>query len=103
MDEKALVTLVAGFVGGFVMTWFRGYSWFGDGVTSAVALAAGTLCAWLLGAHTPLEWTVGIMSHTLTVFGAVHVGGNVAKMRAQTNLPATVIPQFNELSNNGNK
>lgn len=99
MDERAVVTLVATFIGGFGMTWLRGYRWFGDTATSVAALLGGVVCTWLIGAQTPIAWAVGIMTHTTTVFGAVHVGGLAAKARAATNLPAAVIPQFNEISN----
>lgn len=98
MDDKAVVTLVSSFIGGFAMTWLRGYRWFGDGATSALALAGGAVCAWMLGAHTPIQWGLGIMEHTLTVFGAVHVGGMTANVRAATSLPAAAMPKFNELS-----
>jgi hypothetical protein len=98
ISNDAVIALVCSFVGGFLMTWFRGYSWFGEGVTYVVAILGGATVTLLLGATTGLDWTIGIMQHTLTVFGAVHVGGNLAKARATTSLPAAVMPEFNELS-----
>ena len=98
MNSDAVTALVSSFVGGFLLTWVRGYKWFGDGATSALALGGGVLCAWMLGAHTPMGWGAAIMEHTLTVFGAVHVGGMAANARGATTLPAAAMPKFNELS-----
>lgn len=99
MEEQQFVALVSSFVGGFVMTWLRGYGWFGEGLTYLASLLGGALCAWLLGAHDGMSWAVGIMSHTLTILGGVHVGGGAARARAATNLPAHVLPKYNEISN----
>jgi len=99
LNEGQVVTLVSSFLGGFAMTWLRGFSWFGDSTTYLLAFIGGTLCTSLLGAHTPIEWMLGIMSHTLTVLGAVHVGGGGARVREARGIPAAVLPKFNELSN----
>lgn len=98
ISKDAIVTLVSSFLGGFVMTWLRGYQWCGDAVTYAVALLGAALITGLLHAVGWEQWAFGIMSHALAVLGAVHVGGTAAKARASTNLPAAVLPQFNELS-----
>jgi hypothetical protein len=98
MSPEQIVTLIASFLGGFGMTWLRGFTWFNDGGTNVVALLGGILATYLIGASAPSDWVFGIMAHTLTIYGAVHVGGNLAKMRAKSDLPAAVMPQYNELS-----
>lgn len=97
MDEQQTVALVASFIGGFVMGFLRGFPWFGEGITYVLALAGGAVVTKILGADDAMAWTVGIMSHTLTIFGAIHVQGGLAKARANTNLPAAVMPNYSEL------
>lgn len=101
ISKDSVVALMSSFVGGFVMTWFRGYKWFNEGVTYIVSLLGGALVTLMLGATTGIEWGIGIMTYTLMIFGAVHVGGSAAKARATTSLPPAVLPQFNELSKTG--
>lgn len=99
MDKDATITLIASFIGGFGMGWLRGFKWFGEVWTYVLALAGGIAATWLTMSPTdPKVWAVGIMTHTLTMLGAVHVAGGAANAREAANLPAAVMPKFNELS-----
>lgn len=98
ISKDAVVALVGTFMGGFIMTWFRGYNWFNEGVTYIVALLGGAVVTLLLGASTGIEWMIGVMQYSLMILGGIHVGGGAAAARAATPLPAIVLPKFNELS-----
>ena len=99
MDPNAIVSLVSSFVGGFVLTWLRGFSWFGTSVTYVVALSGGVLCVFLIGtAHDAQGWIFGVMAYTLAVMGGVQLGGDTARMRSDAGLPTAILPKFNELS-----
>ena len=99
MEKQAVVTLVSSFIGGIGMTFLKGFKWFGDPAVVVVSVLGGVLATWMTEQHpTPAMWAFWIMTHTLTVFGAVHVADMAAKGRANLNLPAAMLPQNNELS-----
>jgi hypothetical protein len=105
LEPNAIAALVSNFISGFAMTWLRGYHWFTEGATYALALAGGLLIAGLTskvahGGNAGIgDWIVDTMTYTLVVIGSVKVGGDVARARAtKTDIPAAVIPQFSEIS-----
>ena len=105
MEPNAIAALVSNFISGFAMTWLRGYHWWGEGPTYILALLGGVLITGLTAktAHGTASigvgtWIVDTMTYTLVVIGSVKVGGDVARARANTAIPAAVMPQFSEIS-----